>query len=72
MICPSCAVKLKTYAHKINFEYVFPEKELRALRLNFHIDLSVSYLYFPTIGAPIFLQQIGRPILGIYKSLTET
>jgi hypothetical protein len=30
------------------------------------------YLYFPRIGLPILLlQNIGRPILGIYKSLTD-
>jgi hypothetical protein len=37
--------------------YVFPEKELRGLSLNFHICVSVSDLYIPTIGLPIFLQQ---------------
>jgi hypothetical protein len=37
--------------------YVFPEKELRGLSLNFHIHLSVSDLYIPTFGPPIFLQQ---------------
>jgi hypothetical protein len=37
--------------------YVFPEKELRGLSNNFHIHVSVSDLYIPTIGPPIFLQQ---------------
>ena len=37
--------------------YVFPEKELRVLSPNFHIHVSVSDLYIPTIGLPIFLQQ---------------
>jgi hypothetical protein len=37
--------------------YVFPEKCLRGLSLNFHIQVSVSDLYIPTIGPPIFLQQ---------------
>jgi hypothetical protein len=37
--------------------YVFPEKELRALSPNSHIDMSVIDLYIPTIGEPIFLQQ---------------
>jgi hypothetical protein len=37
--------------------YVFPEKELRGLSHNFHIHVSVSDLYIPTIGPPIFLQQ---------------
>ncbi len=37
--------------------YVFPEKELRGLSPNFHIHVSVSDLYIPTFGPPIFLQQ---------------
>ncbi len=37
--------------------YVFPEKELCGLSPNFHIHVSLSDLYIPTIGPPIFLQQ---------------
>ncbi len=37
--------------------YVFLEKELRGLSHNFHIHVSVSDLYIPTICPPIFLQQ---------------
>jgi hypothetical protein len=37
--------------------YVFPGKELLGLSPNFHIHVSVSDLYIPTIGPPIFLQQ---------------
>ncbi len=37
--------------------YVFPEKELRGLSPNFYIHVSVSDLYIPTFGPPIFLQQ---------------
>ncbi len=38
--------------------YVFPDKELRGLRPNFHIHVSVSDLYYiPTICPPIFMQQ---------------
>ncbi len=36
---------------------MFPEKELRGLSPNFHILVSVSDLYIPRIGPPIFLQQ---------------
>jgi hypothetical protein len=36
------------------------------------ISTSVSDLYTPTIGLPILLEEICRPILGIYKSLTDT
>ncbi len=51
----------------------FPEKELCRLSPNFHIHVFVTDLYIPTIGLPILLQEIcGGPILGIYKSLTDT
>ncbi len=36
--------------------HVFPEKELRGLSPYFHIHVSVSDLYIPTFGPPIFLQ----------------
>ncbi len=39
-----------------NLKHTFPEKELRALSPNCHIHVSVSNLYFPTIGPHIFLQ----------------
>jgi hypothetical protein len=32
----------------------------------------VSDLYIPTIGLPILLEEICGPILGLYKSLTDT
>jgi hypothetical protein len=34
---------------------VFPEKELRGRSPNFHIQVSVSDLYIPTIDLPILL-----------------
>jgi hypothetical protein len=40
-----------------NHIYVFPEKELRGLSLNFHIHVSVSELYISMIGLPILLQE---------------
>ncbi len=50
---------------------IFPEKEYRGLIPNFHIHVSVSDLYIPTFGLPILLEEIFRPILGLYKSLTD-
>ena len=44
---------------------IFPEKEYRGLSPNFHIHASVSDLYIPTIGLPIVLEEICRPILGL-------
>jgi hypothetical protein len=57
-----------------NSKQIFPEKEWRGLSLNFHIHLSVNdYTYNPTIGLSILLHEIiCGPILGIYKSFTET
>jgi hypothetical protein len=51
---------------------IFPEKEYRGLSPNFHIHASVSDLYISTICLPILLEEICRPILGLYKSLTDT
>jgi hypothetical protein len=55
-----------------NFKQIFPEKEYRGLGPNFHIHVSVSELYIPTMGLPFLLEEICGPILGIYKSLTDT
>jgi hypothetical protein len=51
---------------------VFSEKEYLGLSPNFHIHASVSDLYISTIDLPILLEEICGPILGIYKSLTDT
>jgi hypothetical protein len=51
---------------------IFPEKEYRGLGPNFHIHASVSDLYISKIGLHILLEEICRPILGLYKSLTDT
>ncbi len=51
---------------------IFPEKEYRGLSPNFHIHASVSDLFIPTTGLPILLEEICRPILGLYKSLQDT
>jgi hypothetical protein len=49
---------------------MFPEMKLRDLVPNFHIHVSVSDLYIPTIGTPTQYSKIGGPIVGMYKSLT--
>jgi hypothetical protein len=51
--------------------YVFLFWELRGLSPNFHIHVSVSNLHIPRIGPHIWLLQIDRPILEIFKSLTD-
>ncbi len=40
-----------------NSKQIFPEKELRSHSPNFHIHVSVSELYIPTIDLPILLQE---------------
>jgi hypothetical protein len=40
-----------------NSKQIFPEKELRGHRPNFHIHVSVSDLFIPTIDLPILLQK---------------
>jgi hypothetical protein len=55
-----------------NLMQIFPEKEYRGLSPNFHIHVSVSELYIPTMGLPFLLEEIWGPILGIYKSLADT
>jgi hypothetical protein len=51
-----------------NSRQIFPEKNLHGHSHNFHIHVSVSDLYVPTIELPILLQELCGPILGIYKS----
>jgi hypothetical protein len=38
----------------------------------FHIHVSVSDLYIPRSGPHIFSSRKGRPIVGIYNSVTDT
>jgi len=41
-----------------NLKQIFPEKEYRGLSPNFHIHVSVSKLYIPTMGLPVLLEEI--------------
>jgi hypothetical protein len=55
-----------------NLKQILPEKEYWGLSPNFHIHVSVSELYIPTMGLPFLLEEMCGPLLGIYKSLTDT
>ncbi len=55
-----------------NSVYIFLFWELRGLSPNFHIHVSVSNFYIPRIGPHISSSRKGRPIVGIYNSLTYT
>jgi hypothetical protein len=52
--------------------YVILYWKLRGLSPNFHIHVSVGDVYIPRIGPHISCSRIGRSILWIYKSLTDT
>ncbi len=41
-----------------NLKQIFSEKEYRGLSPNFHIHVSVSELYIPTMGVPVLLEEI--------------
>ncbi len=45
-----------------NSKQIFPEKEFCGHSPNFHIYVSVSDLYIPTIDLPVLLQEICGPI----------
>jgi hypothetical protein len=45
-----------------NWKQIFPEKEYRGLSPNFHIDVSVSELYIPTMELPFLLEEICGPM----------
>ncbi len=69
---PMCADILQR-TNTENSKQLFPEKQLRSHSPNFHLHVSMSdILYINTIDLPILLQEICKPILGIYKSLTNT
>ncbi len=55
-----------------NWKQIFPEKDSNGHSPNFHIHVSVSDLFILTIDLPILLREISGPILGIYKSPTDT
>ncbi len=57
---------------KENPIYVFLFWELPGLSPNVHIHVSVSDLYIPRIEPHISCSRIGRAMVGIYKSLTDT
>ncbi len=74
-LASECAPPSGTALQRQNTEIpkqIFPEKEYRGLSPNFNIHASESDLSIPTIGLPILLEEICRPILGLYKSLTDT
>jgi hypothetical protein len=70
LLCSYSYYTAKTKCRK--FETNIPRKGISGLSSNFHIHVAVSELYIPTMGLPFLLEEICGPILGIYKSLTDT
>jgi hypothetical protein len=52
--------------------WLFPKQDYNVLPPNIHIHVSVTNLYIPRISMLFCCSQIGRVILGIHKSLTDT
>jgi hypothetical protein len=52
--------------------YVFSEMKLSGLVPNSYIHVSVGDYIFPGSVCLFACSKIGRPILGMYKSLTDT
>jgi hypothetical protein len=66
-----CNGKYQSVTQYRKFETIIPKKEFRGLSPNFHIHVSVSDFYIPTIGLPILLQENMWTDPGnVYKSLT--
>ncbi len=63
VICPHCSE---------DPIYVFHFWELRDLSPKYRIRVSVSDKYIPMIGPHISCNRIGRSIVVIYKSFTDT
>jgi hypothetical protein len=56
-LCVTMASHLHTAkTNTENTKQILPEKEMRSHNPNFHIHVSVSDLYVPTISLPILLQ----------------
>ncbi len=65
--------QIKTTLQRHNNESskkILPEKETPGLSPNFHIHVSVSELYIPTMGLPVLLEEICRLILEIGAEAT--
>jgi hypothetical protein len=55
-----------------NSKQIYPEVKLHGLVPNFYIHVSVNDLNIPTIVPQTQYSKVGRQIVGIHKSLTDT
>ena len=69
---PLCTKQSALHMHCTeNSKQRFPEMKPRGLVPYFYSHVSVSDLYNPMISPQTHYGKIGRPIVGIYKSLTD-
>jgi hypothetical protein len=68
--CTPCAADASALQGKSHYVLLF--WELRGLSPNFHMHVSANDFYIPRIGPHISCSRIGRSIVRIYKSLTDT
>jgi hypothetical protein len=68
--CRTCQTACQDRTHCTeNMIYLFLEMKLRGLVPNSDIHVSVSDLYIPRIGLPVWLQQIGSTIAHRYMNV---
>ncbi len=71
-LCSACTSALQRTNTEIS-NLIFPEKKLRGHTVPISTFTCVCERFiYPAIDLPILLQDICGPILGIYKSLTDT
>jgi hypothetical protein len=64
-----CLVPIHVF---LEMKLLFPKQNYNVLCPSSYTHISVRDLYISRIRLPILLQEICGPILGIYKSLTDT
>ncbi len=67
-----CSIHCKEKMPKIWSKYSQKRNIRASVPISTFMCLSVSELYIPTMELPFLLEEICGPILGIYKSLTDT
>jgi hypothetical protein len=76
-ICTKSTDIMFPYTAKIlqyteNSKHIFPEKELRSHSPNSYIHVSVWIYIFPRSVCLFCCRKTGGPIVGIYKTITDT
>ncbi len=70
-LCRSVTVAERLLALQRKSHLCIPFLGIARPQPNFHFHVSMSDLYSSRIGLHISSNRIGRPIVGIYKSLTD-